>query len=624
MKRLIMTLMLILVIPLVGCNEKISPALQESNSETDTDTDTDGETGNTESLYYFRLTNTADASLGYKLHKTGSGNWDADCSIGSDTSLTNENFTSGGVKDITCFLEAEELSIYHSGLKFKIEAAPNTCNFVTYTPYSYFNRMAGDSTTTYVKVSCADGVDDAELATLAGTNASLGNYIRTSAGFGGCGEYVNQHLDDTVRESFEEEVATSLCRFNYTDKGDEKCDTGEVTILTVNIGVDNDGDPTFDPDEITTTTQKCGGKIMNCVKGPIKKDAPTAQDPIWHLTSLQTDGKSFSNEYTYEGLIQQNEYKWAGSYVYANYRRELANKNIEYGSQLLIAFGLTIDADASTITSDLPSFSAILLPIGSIVRLENFEEYANNIYAEVVSIDSPFQITVNFYEEVGYPVQDEYQELGFLTYSNSAYASSFNDEDYIKSFDPLVLDLYSKNRRIDGLGPNITTTTWMDSFNEDNKYYRVPWVSDPYLGLSTLRTNPFYTFECLDAAREPKARIRMLVRDWDRIFNIEEDSTDENYLSFIENLTDIFNTSTDEFPSYARMDYVTTYSDDLEDIFSDYEYYGTNLGYPQTSDFNDYEDWDDILPMLKSSSRYTPIYGTFKSLNFPEDYDRTQ
>jgi hypothetical protein len=618
MKPQILILILILITPIIGCNEKISPSLQESNSGTDTDTDSGGDGGDEDSLYYFKLTNTANASLGYKLHKTGSGNWNADCSIGSDSPLTNENFTTGGVKDITCFLEAEELSIYHSGLKFKIESAPNTCNFIQYVPYSYYNRMPGNSTTSYVKISCAAGVTNDDVTTFAIANPSFGDMIEVSGGgVAGCDEYVNQDLSSTVRESFEEE-SPNFCRFNYTDRGEEKCDIGTVNVTTYTISKDG---LIISSDEGTTATTSCGGKIMDCVKGPVKIEVPDAEGPYKRMVGLQEADKSATQEYSYQGLIEQDEYKSSGSYVYANYRRELANKNIEYGSRKYAVYGLTINANASTITSEDPSFWPLYLPVGSTIRLRNFNFSGNNIYAEVLSIDSTTQITVNFYEDIVFPVQNETKSLAYLTYENLDYASSFNDEDYIKSFDPLVLELYSKNRRIDGQGPNITTTIWSDSFNEANKYYSKPYASDPYLGIgNNYRTNPFYTFECLDSAYEPKARIRMLVRDWDRVFNIEEDSTDENYLSFIENLTDIFETSTEEFPSYARMDYVSTYNDDLEDIFSDYEYYGTNLGYPESSKFNDFDDWDDKLPLNKTSDRYTPAYGRFTNFNFPEDY----
>ena len=43
------------------------------------------------------------------------------------------------------------------------------------------------------------------------------------------------------------------------------------------------------------------------------------------------------------------------------------------------------------------------------------------------------------------------------------------------------------------------------------------------LGHSAYEANPFYTFECLDAARDLKARIRVQVREWDRVFTAGHD-----------------------------------------------------------------------------------------------------
>ncbi len=44
--------------------------------------------------------------------------------------------------------------------------------------------------------------------------------------------------------------------------------------------------------------------------------------------------------------------------------------------------------------------------------------------------------------------------------------------------------------------------------------------SEPFKGS---RTNPFYTFECQDAAQDTIARIRIQVREWDRKFSINDD-----------------------------------------------------------------------------------------------------
>lgn len=625
MKPNILILILILITPIIGCSEKISPSLQESNTGTDTDTDSGGDSDNDDDkLYYFKLTNTADASLGYKLHKTGSGNWNEDCSIESDSPLTNQTFIDedddeNKIKDITCFLEAEELSIYHSGLKFKINSAPNTCNYISYIPFSYFNRMPGDSTTSYIQILCAGGANNDDVTTFAvdPDNISYRNMLEIKGGvYAGCGEYVNQDIPFFLRESINE-VSPNFCRFKYSDKGKENCDVGTVNVTTYTL-------TKIDEDLIlsggTTVPTKCGGKVMDCVRGPIKLENPIAQAPYFRYISLQSADKKFELEKPYQGLIGQDEYKMSQSYFYANYRRELANKNIDYDPRLHFVSNLTIEEfdDENVIITSPVNFPASML-VNTIIKLEGFEWEGNNISGKVTSFISSKEIKVKVQEDFLNPVIGETNQNAFLTYSNSNYASSFNSLANLKSFDPSVLELYSKNRNTEDSGHNIDSTDWRDSFYQENKYYAKPYASDPYLGLGYYKTNPFYTFECLDAAYEPKARIRMLVRDWDRIFNIDEDSSDPNYLSFIENLTDVFNTSLGDFSDHARMDYVRTVDENFEYFYEEYDP-EINFGNFNSSNFNDFSDWDDILPLEKNSNVYTPIFGEFHPNNFPEDY----
>jgi hypothetical protein len=120
------------------------------------------------------------------------------------------------------------------------------------------------------------------------------------------------------------------------------------------------------------------------------------------------------------------------------------------------------------------------------------------------------------------------------------------------------------------------------------------------LGLSSsYQTNPFYIFECLDSARELKARIRMVVRDWDRIFwDTNIDGSDNSNLEL---LSDIYMTSDPSINNHARMDYMAIDPDD------------------ELSNFNDYLDWDDLIPMARDSGAITlrPAAGPFTG--FPEE-----
>ena len=139
---------------LVGCNEEVSPSL-ESNSSSSGGNGNQLPPAETPSSYYFRVVNTASVLFNYRLHKTGNGNMNAACGVTKTTPLTSAIYTSGDPdSDITCFMEAEELALFFNGLAFNIEASTNTCEYVAYSPYSFYDYRPGSSSTTLTRVTC--------------------------------------------------------------------------------------------------------------------------------------------------------------------------------------------------------------------------------------------------------------------------------------------------------------------------------------------------------------------------------------------------------------------------------------------------------------------------------------
>jgi len=164
------TLLLTLGVLASACNEKISPELQNS-----------GNAGGGSSgplippeEYFFKIEDTSEDFLNFHLHRTGAGNSYKDCEIKSSSPLTSENYAaegkaSSGVPltnhdnkkyDITCFYEAEELALYYSGINFKFSTSQNTCEYIGYSPYSYFKYRPGDSSKYMLaKTKAADGAN---------------------------------------------------------------------------------------------------------------------------------------------------------------------------------------------------------------------------------------------------------------------------------------------------------------------------------------------------------------------------------------------------------------------------------------------------------------------------------
>jgi hypothetical protein len=551
--------LLFIITTLASCNEKITPELQDANT-------TNG--GNTTTVvppkeYSFKITNTSPLLLNYKLHRTGASNssfefnaFEAPCEVNlGSTQLSNTIFRAGNPSnpknhtDISCYLEAEELSLFHGGFSFAIEASPNTCDYIGYSPFSFFSRMPGDSSTSLTRVSCeTDTTTSAVVAAEPTAPRDLNGPI-------GC----NQIVDDTiatvdddndpatpeveVRKSFTVTSDADLCRFNYKQQNTEAataCDIGIITIREFKVSHTPATDT--DPAVVKVTEDykeiDCGGQIKNCVAGPITKSSLwDGETRITEIAQAELN-KAYKQNVSYEGLMGKN----TTNRQYANFRRTLANPNMDYQNGTLFTTG-----------------------------------YSN-------------------------------------TYKN-AFQNIANRSNYFAR----LMDLYSSNLRWDALTPMISQSEYefhqLRYDSAGNPLQRaVPLAAEPFLGVdpgqysgsavtkSINGTSPFYMFYCFDTAFDIKARIRMVVRDWDRVFGSNSE---------LELISDIFNNSS------AR-----------QDIPQAVEVPGDGDGFIL---FNDRLDWDDTIPMQRTSGGLSasgtvwspvPFPSSNGSLNFPFGFFR--
>lgn len=505
-----------LAILLAGCNEKVSPELQEGNSTTPTTPSTPVAPNE----YYFGIVNSSDTLLNYKLHKTGAGNATAKCEVRSTTELSSDIFRGNpAANDITCYFDAEELSLYHSGFKFNITASKNTCDFVGYTPYGYYNRIPGDSGATYYSVAC--GSEKTGPVHIQQAAADLGINLQDANGDLNCNDWV---IDDNplnprsipaaTRLSFTPVDEASLCRFNYKDGDKEKCDIGIITINEVQVIYNEatDTEPASVTSQIVPREIDCGGKIYNCVKGPTKElDSAAARFTEITSSPINVD---FEKEYSYEKLIGTNN----GIFEYANYRRNLANSNIDFNT----SFG-----------------------------------------------------------------------------TSGTYRSVWADPIFGSIFEPRVMDYFSSNLMLNDVDPLIEidpsdpTSRLELEARRNNTWYAKPLAADPFLGLSS-KVNPFYTFYCFDTAFDMKARIRMVVRDWDRIFPTN---------TGLELLSDL-----------------NSFSSARQDAPGLVEIPGDNDSYTR---FNDLTDWDDFVSMDRTPGSFDPnatIWSPTGTFTYPDGW----
>lgn len=190
-------------------------------------------------LGYFQVEDVSNVTPSYYLHKyTGTSDATQECKIDNDDLLDDDetalSSVSTGTNDIGCWLEAEESKLYFNGVKFRVNVAPDTCDYVTVSPFYFWQYQPGSTSKVLNKYTC----DDAS-----------------------CSALCNAEFTD----------AQLACVYDYTDSDGPNCDTGSVTINTYTIS-DTDtstagcqaGAPVFSDQTVTD----CNGERYNCLAGP--------------------------------------------------------------------------------------------------------------------------------------------------------------------------------------------------------------------------------------------------------------------------------------------------------------------------------------------------------------------
>jgi hypothetical protein len=177
-------------------------------------------------------------------------------------------------------------------------------------------------------------------------------------------------------------------------------------------------------------------------------------------------------------------------------------------------------------------------------------------------------------------------DLNYIDYTTTNEIN-WGTTTYNKMYDPNIMEKYAANKYPDGVSQIITSAMVTTQINTDTVRYGRPYASDPFLGHGTpgsnaYRVNPFYTFYCMDRAFEIKARIRMVVREWDRVFP-----------SSTGNMELISDAHVPLPPSGERR---------MDIPFTEEE----SVGDPGLANlYNDIADWDDYAPLMRSDTSVT-------------------
>jgi hypothetical protein len=318
MQRLSKLVLLTMTLLTAACNESISPELLDSAN-----------TGNSPFApppppqdYTFEIKSTAPLLFNQHLHKTGLGNKTTECKITEreySARLFSTTMINGQPKpgpnptyDITCFLDAEENSLFYNGFSLEILASAELCPYVAYEPYFFVQWPVGRSTRSMRTHRC-DNLDTDRLRDQFGIQL-------------GCDQA--REINGTTHPSWSTPVGFSkyqdLCDFDHTKDKGPNCDEGVIDISEITYTeVDLNGVPTLRPTP-RTVRHECGGKATACLAGAGLAKLPEGRFGIMYIT----EGKAVKEPLEFDSPYSK-EYKTNKSV--ANYVRqcssEISNSN---------------------------------------------------------------------------------------------------------------------------------------------------------------------------------------------------------------------------------------------------------------------------------------------------------
>lgn len=489
---------------LSACNEKIAPELADPASTTTTSGSSGGGPTTTVDSNVFKLELDATPTSGVPAEDLGytlhKAN-EAGTVKCEVEDVTDVPDTLDSTRDITCMLEAEEAALYYNGYKIKAVSDAGTCNFISAQPYTYYQYQPG--VTARMDGSPREVVKFVCTDTAKQLHASDVLHTDATAAFG-----ANASGFQTV---------TELCGKYANIDGSSAVSFGSLDLTA-----------TISPVTLATDEELCSfnyrNEGVNCDEGAVRVHTVSVSSVVVAATDTLTaiDGGSV--------LIQ------CGGKVkncIGGAAPEIVGEEpfIELGKTLIIA----------QIPATGGSNSAISLE-ADVSRESNY--YFSNFMRQCSGMPN-FTTAANFNTGTVFSpgfdadVMEEYARLGTTL-------PGTQEKDFTHGqFD--VITLADDPFRAGIPDADIVSGDLRENWSNFN-----------------MQARPFHSFECLDQALDVKARIRLVVREWNR--NFSPTTQEFRYIS-------------DVFSATAKMDAGAAQTNNY-------------LVYDQ---FNDIADWDDQL-----------------------------
>lgn len=419
-------------------------------------------------LDHFTITNETPGATSYILHKEGRKNGSSQCTITRDQILGSDQ----SVKDIVCRLEGEEQDLVQHGLTIQINSSAGLCQFVKHSPYT-FNVRSVTPTTAHTVVH-VNGLANGADCVPPGMDTPAGGPTETP------------------------------CNSNYTQRVGMpyNCDTGGYVLRQILWSGGATGLPctiaVADSDTLTT----CDGNPRLCRDGALKG----MEIGLGNVFNHQ-DFDSVSTASS-EGLLQ-------------NYAYKSPMEDTDFGSikKLVNYVGNNSCAEASAGTAQGYLYGAL-----------NWDLYptAGTSVTPAIPVGSPPETVGAFIGTIDFPAQTAASsQVDRSTISTPAdYTGSIKPGDFIA----IAWGSQGGIGKHKVLSISATQIVFMNGLDfrysvggalydgPYNLYYDLH--TDPFKGNFT---NPYYVYECKDAADDTIARIRLQVREWDRNFNETSD-----------------------------------------------------------------------------------------------------
>ncbi|MEE2670359.1 MAG: hypothetical protein VYA54_01515 [Bdellovibrionota bacterium] len=507
-------LLLTTLITLASCTEEISNEVKNSSSS-DNKTVTETQKFKNKSI---RLVHKMDEQLSYVMHKYGDAS--KPCEVNApalgfkvgDYSKKNKNYA------VDCILDVEELDLQFNGAKVELQVDEFLCEYVEYKPYSFVNHLIGSSRNATFKVEC-DEICEKGTSSYA---SLCGQHFNSLTLDNGTGTPVSVTTSSTTLLSMASMPANiefrqpfvgdrgNVCLYEYENAN---CDLGYYKTYTFNLSsVDHDDDTETENICVTTShalevtggeAESCGGDATQCLGGP-GVERYTTKDSSTNTSDVKYKFvESTTTIYNNEDLE-----KFEQEFTYdAPFNKE-GNHNLYL-------------ANYSRICANVEQTKTTALGYEDYARVGlkgfNLEEINSSKVNEVTGArQHPFLSSLT----------------DITTDSTWGWESNLRDDD---------ADIYGSV----GFGEII---------GYDHAHHPLH---------AKFGVQPYYSFKCLDKARDTKAQIRLFIREWDKFYeksnqylsySSDADSTGTKYMDLSNEAQD----GTEFWNDY----------DDLDDFFT--------------------------------------------------------